>query len=385
MFNKLKETIGEENMSQNEADKAAYSSDASRIRGKADTIIWPKTLEDVRQAISYAKRHNLNVVPRGAGTGLAGGAVPQDSIVLDMCRMDRFAVQKDRAIVEPGVILDNLNSESDYILPVIPGSHAVCTIGGMIATNAAGMRAFKYGKMADWIDELHVIDGTGKMIKVQGEKINHFCGWEGSTGIVVRARLKLIKLPTLRTMTVLRFDSITPMVERLKGLDTSHVSALEYVDKYCSNLIGLGDMNHLIVEYESEEGEIKDEKELKKIWEKRDSLYAIISAKGYTVAEDPQVPLEHIDKLLYWLQKNDIPTFGHIGIGVIHPHFKKDTSQRLVEEMFTVVKKINGSVTGEHGVGLLKKPYLEDAYKKKIKELKETYDPSNVLNRGKII
>ncbi len=383
MLNTLRETVGNENVSQKESDKIAYSSDASRIRGKADTIIWPKNLEDVRQAIAYAKRHKLNLVPRGAGTGLAGGAVPQDSVVVDLCRMNRFGIKEDKALVEPGVVLDDLNSASEFILPVVPGSHSVCTIGGMIAANASGMRCFKYGKMIDWVEELRVIDGTGKMIKVKGEKLKDFCGLEGTTGIVVRARLKLTKLPEQRSMSLLSFDSITPLVDKLRSLKKDNVLALEYVDKYCSSLVGLGDNNHLIIEYEGEEGEVKGEK-MKELWSKRDNLYTSVASRGYTVVEDPQIPLESIDKFLYWLQKNEIPTYGHIGVGIIHPHFK-DSNSNIIKEMFAVVKKLKGNVSGEHGIGILKKAYLDKEYVENIKKLKEVYDPNNILNRGKII
>ena len=383
MFNTLRETVGSENVSQKEADKVAYSSDASTIRGKADTIIWPNNLEDVRQAIAYAKRHRLNLVPRGAGTGLAGGAVPQNSVVLDLCKMNRFGIKGDKAIAEPGVVLDDLNSASEYILPVVPGSHSVCTIGGMIAANASGMRCFKYGKMIDWIEELHVIDGTGKMMKIRGEKIKNFCGLEGTTGIVVRARLKLAKLPEQRSMSLLRFDSITHLVEKLHSLKKDNIIALEYADKYCSNLVGLGDFNHLIIEYEGDGGEIKGEK-MKELWKKRDNMYTSVASRGYSVVEDPQIPLESIDKFLYWLQKSDIPTYGHIGVGIIHPHFR-DHKSNLIKEMFVVVKKLKGNVSGEHGIGLLKKEYLDAEYVNNFKKIKEVYDPNNVLNRGKII
>ena len=382
MFNTLRNNIGDENVSQKDIDRIAYSSDASRIKGVADTVVWPKTVEDIRQTISYAKRHKLNLVPRGAGTGLVGGAVPQNSVVVDLCKMDKFVVKEDRAIVQPGVVLDDLNSASDFILPVIPGSHKVCTIGGMIATNAAGMRAFRYGKMIDWIEELRVIDGSGKLLKIKGENIKNFCGMEGTTGVVVQAKLKLTKLPENMSISVFNFDTITNLVERFHELRKENVLALEYVDRLSSNLIGLGDANHLIVEYEGDEGNIKGE-DMQEVWNMRDNLYPSIASKGYTVVEDPKIPLESIDKFLYWLQKNEIPTFGHIGIGVVHPHLKKDS--KLFEEMFAVVKKLKGSVSGEHGIGLLKKSYLDKESVENIRKLKEVYDPNNILNGGKLI
>jgi len=382
MFKTLRSNIGSENVSQKESDKIAYNSDASMIKGKVDTVVWPESIEDIRHIISYVKRHKLNLVPRGAGTGLAGGAVPQNSVVMDLCRMNKFSIEKDMAIVQPGAILDDLNAKSKLVLPVVPGSHAVCTIGGMISTNAAGMRAFRYGKMIDWIEELRVIDGTGKLMKIKGDKIKNFCGLEGTTGIVVEAKLKLIELPKERSISIFQFDTVTSLVEKFHELEKENVLALEYVDKFSSNLVGFGDSNHLIVEYEGDEGKIKG-KEMEEVWRMRDSLYPSVASKGYVVIEDPEIPLEQIDKFLYWLQKNNIPAFGHIGIGVVHPHFKKDS--KLVDEMFMVVNKLKGSVTGEHGIGITKKTYLSEEDTIRIKELKETYDPSNILNGGKLI
>ena len=107
----------------------------------------------------------------------------------------------------------------------------------MIATNAAGMRAFRYGKMIDWIEELQVIDGTGKLLKIKGDKIKNFCGLEGTTGIVVQAKLKLAKLPEQRSIYMLNFETITNLVERFNALKKENVLALEYIDKIASNFI----------------------------------------------------------------------------------------------------------------------------------------------------
>lgn len=381
MFQTLRNNVGDENVSQRDIDRLAYSSDASRIRGKTDTIVWPKSLEDVRHTISYARRHRLNLVPRGAGTGFAGGAVPQNSVVIDFCKMNKFVVKEDKAIVQPGVVLDELNSASDFILPIEPSSHSVCTVGGMIAVNAASMRSFRYGKMIDWVEELHVIDGTGKLLKIKGDKIKNFCGLEGVTGIIVQAKLKLTKLPKQRSVSILSFDTITDLVERFNKLKKEKVLALEYVDKFCSNLINLGDVNHLIIEYEGDEGNIRDEME--DVWKMRKGLYPLLASKGYNLVQDPQVPLEYVDKFLYWLQKNEIPTFGHLGIGIIHPHFKKGSN--LVEEMFVVVKKFKGAVSGEQGIGLVKKSYLDEETIERVRKLKEVYDPYNILNGGKVV
>ena len=109
----------------------------------------------------------------------------------------KFTILAESIIVEPGVILDNLNKElakHNLFFPVIPASHKVCTIGGMISTNAAGMRAIRYGKTLDWTKELEIIDGMGRVMTANDKNINHFCGREGTTGIIIKAKLNLTEL-----------------------------------------------------------------------------------------------------------------------------------------------------------------------------------------------
>lgn len=379
----LKNLLGVGKVSEEEIDRIAYSSDASQIRGKTDTVVWPETENDVIRTVKYCLEKNMNIVTRGGGTGLVGGAVPDNSIIIDLSKMNKIDIQRNHAIVEPGVILEDLNQKIDQFFPVITGSRKACTIGGMIATNAAGMRSLKYGKMENWVEELEVIDGNGNKLKIGKEKIKDFCGKEGATGIIVKAKIKLIEKPKELSLSILNFDNITNLMEKVKELrKNKSVSAIEYIDKKTSNLAEIGDDYHLIVEYESNEGNIKGQ-EMDEVWEMRYGLYPLIAQEGYTTIEDPEISIEKIDKFLYWLQKNDIPTFGHISIGVVHPHFKKDSPK--IKEMFEVVKSLQGNVSGEHGIGILKKEFLEKEKKEEIKKLKKIYDEKNILNKGKII
>lgn len=379
----LKRIVGEGRISEEKIDRIAYSSDASQIRGSTKTVIWPETADEVVKIVKYCAEHDINLVARGGGTGLVGGAVPEDSAVIDLSRMNKFEIKEGYALAEPGVILEDLNAKTELTLPVIPGSRKACTIGGMIATNAAGMRSIKYGKMENWVEELEVVDGNGNKIVAVKEKIRDFCGREGTTGIITKAKIKLAKKPEQLSLSILSFDSITSTVEKAKQLrQNKSVSAIEYIDKITSEYAKLGSKHHLIVEYESEEGSIKGN-EMEGIWKLRDGLYPLVAEKGYIVIEDPEISMENIDKFLNWLQKNSIPTFGHISIGVLHPHFKKNSEQ--IKEMFDIVKTLEGNVSGEHGIGIMKKEFLEKDKVEEMKKLKKAYDGKNIMNRGKII
>lgn len=380
----LKNLLGPGKVSEEYADMVAYSSDASQIRGKADAVVWPETETDIIRIVKYCLEKNMNIVTRGGGTSLVGGTVPDNSVVIDLSRMNKIEIEGSYATVEPGAILEDLNEKTGRLaFPVIIGSRKACTIGGMIATNAAGMRSLKYGKMENWVEELEVIDGSGKKLKIGKEKVKDFCGKEGTTGIITKAKLKLIDKPKEVSLSLLGFDNITNLVEKVKELrKNKNVSIIEYIDKTTSKLADLEHKYHLMVEYESSEGNIKGQ-DMGEVWHMRESLYPLVAEDGHIIIEDPEIDIEKIDKFLYWMQKNDVPAFGHISIGVVHAHFKKDSP--LIKEMFEVVESLGGSATGEHGIGILKKEFLEKEKKEEIKKLKQVYDEKNILNKGKVI
>jgi len=388
MNNLLKKQFGE-NTSDDRLDLLAYSTDASQLIGEATAIVWPKKTEDVYKIIRYCHRTDSTITPRGAGTGLAGAAVPQKSIVVDFSKMDRIIsidVKSKTAVVEPGVILDSLNEElakHKLFFPVIPASHSTATIGGMIATNAAGMRAVRYGKMISWIEELEIIDGMGRFFKANQKNIASFCGTEGTVGIVTKAKLKLAKHSKMRSLDMFKLETMEEMVDVVKSLDKDKLNAVEYVDKVAARIAGLGtSYYYLFVEYNDDTGQIFNEKEIDRTWKMRENVSVVLASEGYCIDEDPLLQFEKIPVIIDWLEKHDIPSFGHIGVGIIHPRFKTSS---LLPEMYELVGKLGGEVSGEHGIGLKKKEYVKEDFKKKISELKNKYDPKNILNRNKII
>jgi len=387
---KLAEIVGKENVSAAEEARIVYAYDASVLEGEARLVVWPSDGEQIARIAALAIEEGFDLVPRGGGTGLAGGAVPRDSVVLDLSKMDRIlAIDEERgfAVVEPGVILQALNrqlQQKGLLFPVIPSSHRVCTIGGMIATDAAGTRAIKYGKTADWIEELEVIDGRGRSIKAAEQDAQQFCGTEGTLGIIAEAKLKLTSPLAQRSLSLLKFSELEELVARvIKLKEREEITAIEFIDKEASRLAGLGEGYHLLVEYEGVEGEIKKEAEIERTWRMRDGVYPALASHGFSIIEDPQLSLERALELLSWLEERKIPSFGHIGIGIIHPCFTRER-QGEIEELLRLVRDLGGGVSGEHGIGLRKREWMDGAFVEKMKGLKAEYDPHGILNRGKL-
>jgi glycolate oxidase len=364
-----------------------YESDASRLKGKALSVVHPKNVAEVRGAVANSNR----IVVRGAGTGLAGGAVPQNGldVVLDMSKMDGihgFDEERKTVEVEAGVVLDELQgylARHGLEFPVNPSSHAVATIGGMIATDAVGSRAIKYGKTSNWVKWVEIVDDYGDVHKKGVTELSDYSGMEGITGVIVRACLKLAprKDRSASLVKVETLDDIVATVRELKR--NSAVSMIEFFDKGISEELGLGDGYHLIVEYEDGAGEIKGRgyEDLIKL---RDRVYPFVAGEGYTRIEDPKIMIDRFVKLMSWLEARGIPVFGHVGVGILHPCFNHD-QEKLIPEMMTLVKRLGGHVSGEHGIGVLKKGFVEINDQKILRNVKKRTDPLNKFNVGKVI
>ena len=379
--------------SKKQLDCIACSSDASGVEGNAIDVFYPCSAEEIKKITVLAN----NITARGGGTGLVGGAVPLNSVVIDMSKLNKVIEldrQKKIVYVEAGVILDELNNKLEKFgleFPINPSSHAVCTIGGMIATNAAGSRAIKYGRTSNWIENFEIINSKGETEKLGKADINDYAGMEGTTGIIVKAKLKLIKKPK-RTASLMKFNELDDLVRRARELKLDKdVSMIEFLDKKTSELLGFDKLYHLIVEYESEngkneKGEFKD-KEYEKIMNLRDSTYPKLASVGYTIIEDPKLFLLKINEFIEFLEKNNIPCFGHIGSGILHPCFNPDekNSKKKIEQTIKLARQSHGNVTGEHGIGILKKQFLEITEKKLISVVKNRLDKQNKFNPGKII
>jgi len=375
-------------VSTRDEDLLVYSFDGSEFRGKAGAIVWPETKAEVAKIVSMALSSEVDVVPRGGGTSLVGGAIPNGSLVIDLTRLDAIEIdeRKMEAHCGAGVRIRELNfalARHGLLFPVIPSSHKVCTIGGAIATNAAGIRSAHFGNMHDWLLSLEVVDGSGNIYETGA--LDDFCGTEGICGIVVGATLKLVENVTSTSMDEFAFDTNAEMVKKvLEAKDESDVLSVEFIGKHAAEKLGFGKKAVLIIEYRGVKGKNKNAAEIADVWEKRENAYPDLFALGYPYAEDPKVPHAKMAEFLDWLDANEIPAFGHIGFGVVHPCFKPEWEGKR-KEMYALVKTLGGSVSGEHGIGIKKREYVDDEFKMKMKMLKEKYDKKRIMNRGKVI
>ena len=368
--------------------RRVYSRDASRIQGQCRAVAWPTEAGHIAGLVAWASREDIDLVPRGAGTGLCGGATPQDSLVVDFSRMNRILEidpSSRRARVGPGVVLETLNrtlAGAGLWLPVVPGSHRAAAVGGMIATDAAGLAAVCYGSMRQWVERVTLIDGLGRTHDLAGERLADVVGREGASGFVVEATLRLTEPPGPREVRLeaLR-DERQAVTRREEWLADPGLTALEYLNPYAAAAIGWPARPHLLVERQVQMPPA-DQAQAAALWKARDGLYPVLARAGHPVIEDPRLDAAGLAELLPWLANQDIPVFGHLGAGIIHPCFRDPTDPRIAE-LYARVAAAGGSVSGEHGIGLKKRRWASPAWRETVQQLKRNYDPQQIINRGK--
>ena len=369
------------------SDLIPYEYDASNIKGLAKDILFPKTIEELKKNIL----ENPRICIRGGGTGLAGGAVPEQNqdIVVDTSKLIKIGnIDLDRKTieVEAGVILEDLQNylrKYNLEFPVNPSSRSACTIGGMIATNAVGSRAIKYKNTENWVRWIEVIDADGNLDRKGRTETSDYAGMEGITGIIAKACLNLITIPK-RSATLIKITNKEKIIEIVRHLkQNKNVSMIEFIDKKISEGLDFSDNYHLIVEYEDETGLLKEE-EYEELMQKRYTIYPFLAGEGYTKIEDPKITLDKFEIFLEWFEKHNIPLFGHLSVGILHPCFYEG-QEKHIPELMKLVKKTNGKISGEHGIGILKKQYIEANDKKILENIKKRTDPKNKFNIGKII
>ena len=385
----LKKFLRDDQFSDAAGTILCYSTDASGIERRPLGVLWPENAEQVSKIIILANEYKVPITPRGGGTSLVGSAVPIDSIVVDLSRMKTIhgiivmgggEKKEFNCIVDAGVTIAELNEylkKDDLYFPVIPSSHKVCTIGGVISTNAAGNRAIKYGKAEKWVEEIDFVDGSGEIIKISD--IKDICGKEGLLGIITRAKLKITKLPRDTTMDIFEFENIEEMMEKLTQITWENILSVEIINKKAGEYVGL--KHTLFVEYLGNSGKIEG-KEMAEVWAKREGIYAVCAKNGYPLICDPQIPAGKLKTFVKWADNKNLPIFGHAGIGIIHV-LAPENNYQLLDEVIQMSIELGGEVSGEHGIGIVKSNFVKE--NALIKKLKKRYDPENIMNRGKMI
>ncbi|HDI79321.1 MAG TPA: FAD-binding protein [Desulfobacteraceae bacterium] len=413
--------------------------------------VWVKETDQVSRILRLANSHKLPVYPRGAGTGLSGMAVPSEGgIVMDLSKMNRLLelnIEDRVVVVQPGIIYDNLQkalSPHGFFFPPDPASEKVCTIGGNVSTNAGGIKGAKYGTTKDYVLALQVVlpdgrvmrTGTRAMKSASGYDLTRlFVGSEGTLGVITEITLKIDPKPiSHRTVQAVfkRLEQAGRAVSEImrKGIVPSVLEILDIHTIRCINQmtdIGLPEAEAILLAetdgFTSEEAEfqmdniietfrengaerlIKAETEAQEeeIWKARKSAYGVLARiKSNFVLEDVTVPISRVPELLKGIseisKRNEIQiaTFGHAGDGNLHPQILYDGyNMKEVEkmknasrELFELAISLGGTLTGEHGIGLSKAPFMglehDEVEMDMMRKIKRLFDPNNILNPGKM-
>jgi len=449
---KLRKIAGEKSVLDTPEDLAVYGYDATFEDSPPDVVVLPTQTGQVSQIIKLALENRIPVIPRGMGSGLAAASVPfSGGILLTLSRMNRIIdidLENRTTSVETGVITAILQAEVEkqgLFYPPDPSSIKHSSIGGNIACNAGGPRCLKYGVTGDYVKGLTVVLPDGEIIKTGGKPIKDVTGYdltsllvgsEGTLGVITEALLRLISKPKFVQTARAEFrtmDEASKAVFEILStglvpatLELMDESAIRCVDEAMQLGLPRDIEAILVIETDgSDEATVKREidqiaevctqnnvRELKVakseaertiLWNARRSISPSLARMAPNkLGEDITVPLSKIPETIRRIKeisaKYGLPivVFGHAGDGNLHPNAlfdKRDEEQRerlaaAVGEIFDVALEVGGTLSGEHGVGVLKRAYLEKAVGTRSlilqKKIKETFDPAGIMNPGKI-
>ncbi|MBA2248649.1 MAG: FAD-binding protein [Chitinophagaceae bacterium] len=437
-------------------DLERYSHDETELlHFMPEVVLKPRSSQEISAIFILCNENKIPVTPRGAGTGLSGGALPHlGGVVISTERMNSIINIDERnlqVITEPGVItevLQNAVKEKGLFYPPDPSSRGSCFIGGNVAENSGGPKAVKYGVVKDYVINLEVVLPTGEIIWTGANVLKNSTGYnltqlmvgsEGTLGIVTRIVLKLIPLPMYELLMLVPFKSLEKASEAVSAifragytpsaLELIEIDALKIVSKFVeSNAVPLTDdtVAHLIIEVDGnhEETLMKEMEAISELlasfdcgeiyfadnatqkaelWKLRRRVAEAVKLDGYTIEEDTVVPRAELPALIIGVKALGrqfgfkAVCYGHAGDGNLHIRIKKEgttNSQddpemiRSLRALFQLVKSLGGTISGEHGIGLVQKSYMDIVFDKTnleiMKGIKKIFDPNNILNAGKI-
>ncbi len=429
----------------------AASFDGSKLSFLPEAVIRPRTNADITTVLTLANRHGVPVTIRGAGSSLTGSGSPvQGGWVLDLSQWNKIAVDADAGLaqVQAGAVTWDIHKAVEakgWFYPPDPASKKYCTIGGNIACNAGGMHGGKYGVTRDFVLALKGFLPTGEYVE-WGTTTKKFSsgfnlrdlwiGSEGMLGVVTEATLKLIPLPAARWTLLTAFEDELAAFRAARALFALRVqpAICEFLDRYsvtCAEaksgkpvFTGQAGRPVVLLELAGSPNEIADQKavvlawakantlafreardrdEAEQLWEVRRKCSSAMFALGDSkLNEDIVVPMRNYEKFAVFLDKLrkssrlPIPTFGHLGDGNLHVNIMYHRENRAeylraekaVGTLMAGVVKLGGAISGEHGIGLAKTPFLRlqhsPAQIKAMKAVKRALDPNGILNPGKI-
>ena len=452
----FKNIVGDANVSVDEEVLNAYAHDETEaLHFPPDVVIKPVSAEEISAIMKICNQNKIPVTPRGAGTGLSGGALPHlGGVLLSMERLNKIIKIDERnlqVITEPGVITEVLQESvkaKGLFYPPDPSSRGSCFIGGNIAENSGGPMAVKYGVVRDYVLNLEIVLPTGDIIWTGANVLKNSTGYnltqlvvgsEGTLGIVTKIVLKLIPFPKHDLLMLVPFRSLekageavsaifrggfTPSALELVEIDALKIvsamvdsNAVPITDDTEAHLIIEVDGNHLetlmsemeaiselLMQYDAGEIYFADDAQQKaELWKLRRRVAEAVKVAGYSIEEDTVVPRAELPALIRGVKELGTSygfhavCYGHAGDGNLQIRIKKpgtENSQsdpemiKSLSALFELVKNLGGTISGEHGIGLVQKDYMpimfNDVQLHIMRQIKKTFDPNNILNAGKI-
>ncbi|MCH9739519.1 MAG: FAD-binding protein [Epsilonproteobacteria bacterium] len=442
--------VGSENIYDDKAHMIAYSYDATRTRFEPDAVIFPRHEQDVSDILKYCNEHQIVITARGAGSGFTGGALPANGGIIlamekHMNKILEIDTQNMVAVVQPGVVNMDLQKhveELGLFYPPDPASEEYSTLGGNVSENAGGMRAAKYGITKDYVMALRAVRANGDVIQAGKRTIKDVAGYntagiliasEGTLAVLTELTLKLIPKPKYKKTYMGIFPSVDNAMNAVfKSLAAgANPVAMEFLDKLVIQAL----IEKLGVDLPKEAGGVlvgdvdgnvpeeiafqlktleesfrangatefriaQNDEEAKELWyARRNASQSITIFGNKKLNEDISVPRAKLPEALnaiYAIADKygfTVPCFGHAGDGNIHVNVMIDISQldeghKCIEEIFQLVVDMGGTLSGEHGIGTAKAPFMDiafnDAEMQLFRDIKKAFDPNNILNPGKM-
>ncbi len=451
VLEKLRVIVGAENIVVDPEKVEPYGADAVKEKFPPEAVVFPESTEQIVSLLKLANEYLFPVTARGGGVGYTGGAVPVDGgIVIGTDRMNKIIeINADDlyTVCQPGIRTFDLQQavlEHGLMFAPDPASYKDSFIGGNIAENAGGMRTPKYGVTKHHILGLEVVTATGEVIRTGGKTVKNvvgfdltglMCGSEGMLGIITEATLKLLPMPEATATVRANFRSMEAACKVLTKFTPEGLlpMAMEVIDKFCVAAVeenfafGLSREAEAIIlvavdgskeEVEKNAATIeriigenggfdillsRSREEEDKLWDVRRAISPSLMKYGtLKINEDVVVPRSKVPELVAKIEEigkkhnTFVANFGHAGDGNIHVNFvvdREDTgaiarARKCVAETFQLAVELGGTISGEHGIGYVKAPYLACALDSPtleiMKSIKKVFDPNGILNPGKM-
>ncbi|WP_303721615.1 FAD-binding oxidoreductase [Malonomonas rubra] len=448
---KLEQIVGAEQVSTNQADLICYSYDATQKQFLPDVVVHPGCTEEVSAVMKLANECLIPVFPRGAGSGFTGGSLPVGGgIVLVTTRLDKILeIDEENLVstVEPGVVTEQFQQAVEKVglfYPPDPASLKFSTLGGNVAECAGGPRCVKYGVTKDYILGLEVVTPTGDIIRTGGPTMKGvvgydltklICGSEGTLAVITKIIVKLLPKPEAKKTMLVVFDSIDGAAQAVSDIIRNKIipTTLEFMDsrtigcvRQATDLQVPENANAVLIIEVDGDKEFLDKQanriaeitkplgvvetriaetpaESEALWQIRRSVSASLrKVNPDKFNEDICVPRSKVPEMIRKIDviadKYQIPivNFGHAGDGNIHVNVMIDSkiegeqekAEQAIEEVFKGALALGGTMSGEHGVGIMKQPYIPLELASNaidyMKTIKRALDPNNILNPGKI-